>query len=472
MANKIFRQAQDELNSLTTSQLERYGEELSGKLAIIIFDKQYNIVETQFQPGVITFTSVDYHENLRIFQERDRHIGDKSIMFDVRHKQPPYNYESWERIDLAFEGDFIMYYDEYAKVIEITEQKITLLTTETDTEIVLIKPFSTNKLSDFLVVLNRNLIREIKNTESEPEPVPSSEPRESGKHLIEIIDTGAREYFERNEFCVVGDKVKTSYGDGEITEFDTENKTVFLKRENGMNFHCFANEVVELITDQDQDDQDQDDQDDQDDERVICKSVTFYGELIEQIGDTYAAYPNRVMFFEYSNGEIYNGLLALYNASKWDNNERIFENYEKWMSDLDDKLLKFMILKVKNNPEYYEPDGYQRFYYDKVAYTIKLAEETNVVYGKKDDDEFYIYSTRENNYSIYTKTFSNKDKRYDFVIEGNRIKFVKEKYNSMVAEMIFGAMFDNADINFSLQLEGYAENLLKKMEIFINLVEP
>jgi len=41
MANIVFRLVQNKLNRLTTTQLEKYGQELSGQLAIIIFDKEY-----------------------------------------------------------------------------------------------------------------------------------------------------------------------------------------------------------------------------------------------------------------------------------------------------------------------------------------------------------------------------------------------------------------------------------------------
>ena len=91
MANKVLRIVQDKLNRLTTSQLETYGQLLSGQLALVIFDKQYKIVETTFQPGVITYTSEDYKINKKIFDERQRMVGDKSLMFDIRYVAPPLN---------------------------------------------------------------------------------------------------------------------------------------------------------------------------------------------------------------------------------------------------------------------------------------------------------------------------------------------------------------------------------------------
>jgi hypothetical protein len=487
MANKVFRVVQDKLNSLTTSQLERYGEELSGKLALVIFDKEYGIVETTFQPGVITFTSIDYEHNKKIFTERGRAIGDKSIMFDVRHKSPPYHYESWERIDLAFEGDYVLYKDEYAKITEINEDgTFSIKTTESEEEYTfckikdrdkfgkLVLTFDKKDFSDLLVEINQSVIRAAE-SQPQPEPQPEKTPKESGQHMVEFMD-GEVDFIDRSDFCVIGDKVITSSGEGRITNFDVEQNLVFLQKENGMNFHCFANEVVDLVDNQDQDDQDQDDQDDQDDQEddsKICKSVTLYEQLASD-GFMYS-YTN-MLFFGISDSapEIYNYYLELRKNCKWirDKGEDAYyfqeNDYQEWMTDLDEKIFKFMILKIKNDPSYFEINGYERYYYDKLHNLFSTISSTNkIITGETDDSRYVFYAIADNLFDFYVM-LDNTDQNVRFEVSGDRIKESDAENLSVLRfqETLFHLLKDDYVIKDVSETDIY-----KKMKIFINLVQ-
>lgn len=478
MANKVLRIVQDKLNRLTTSQLETYGQLLSGQLALVIFDRYYEIVTTTFQPGVITFTSEDYKINKKIFDERQRMVSDKSLMFDIRYVAPPFNYESWERIDLAFEGDYVMYEDEYARITEISQDgTFSIKTTESEEEYTfvvkksdrdkfpkLVKDLDRKLFSDFLVEINQSLIRE---AESQPEPEPKVEktPMESGEHLVEFMD-GEVDWIDRSDFCVIGDKVKTSYGDGQITSFDTDLGVVFLKKlDSSMNFHCFANEVIELIGDEQPEEEQPEEQ--PDGER-ICKSATLY-EQFSKMYDTYL-YPFRLFFDE--NEEIFKHYSTLrtscyYNMDA-DNGLGAWcfsdYEYENWMTELDEKMFKYLLLKIKNNPEYFEEKGYQRFYYDKCAELLKLVSITDkVITGQSDDFYYFLYAIGENKFNFYI-SYENKDESRIFDIEGDRIISAKDK--SSIYELTLSNLLKGNWV----QKETSETPIYKKMEIFINLV--
>lgn len=463
MANKVFRLVQDKLNRLTTTQLERYGQELSGQLAIIIFDKEYKIVEATLQPGIITFTAIDYKHNKKIFDERARQIGDKSIMFDVRHKTSPYHYESWERIDLAFEGDYILYKDEYAKITEITDKKFSIKKTESDEELTFIEPFGKELFSDFLVEINARPLRAAEE-QPEPEPQPEKTPMESGEHLLEFMD-GEVDYVDRKDFCVIGDKVRTSYGDGQITDFNTELGHVFLKRlDNSMNFHCLANEVVQLI-DQDQDQDEDDDQDNQD-ENKICKSVELYEQLTKNSDNLYAY---RLCFDE--NDTLYSYYYALRQVCYFNMDLGVwcFSNnqYQDWMSEFDKRIFKYLILIIKNNPKYFEEKGYEVFYFDKLGSLLKSLTTTNkIATGTTDYFQFFLYAIGENRYHLYM-VFENKDGTFDFEVVNDRIIAIDKNKGCTFYENSLSYLLSG---NYDLK-EVSETPLYKKMEIFINLVE-
>lgn len=49
------------------------------------------------------------------------------------------------------------------------------------------------------------------------------------------------------------------------------------------------------------------------------------------------------------------------------------------LQQLDSMLLKYSILRLKNNPEYFKPDGYKRYFYDTMGNVLKSILATDNV---------------------------------------------------------------------------------------------
>jgi len=49
------------------------------------------------------------------------------------------------------------------------------------------------------------------------------------------------------------------------------------------------------------------------------------------------------------------------------------------IQQLDGMLLKYSILRLKNNPEYFKPDGYKRYFYDTMGNVLKTILSTDNV---------------------------------------------------------------------------------------------
>jgi len=64
----------------------------------------------------------------------------------------------------------------------------------------------------------------------------------------------------------------------------------------------------------------------------------------------------------------YDALMNLCDSKAGDDNDTnyYFQNiYDiKSAQELDDKVLKYIVLSIKNNPQYFQPDGFLYFYYD------------------------------------------------------------------------------------------------------------
>jgi len=55
------------------------------------------------------------------------------------------------------------------------------------------------------------------------------------------------------------------------------------------------------------------------------------------------------------------------------------ENGYPELKDADAKILKYTILRLKNNPEYFKPDGYKRYFYDTMGNVLKTILATDNV---------------------------------------------------------------------------------------------
>jgi hypothetical protein len=107
--------------------------------------------------------------------------------------------------------------------------------------------------------------------------------------------------------------------------------------------------------------------------------------------------------------------------------------------DLDQKLLKYLILYIKNNPKYFQEDGYQFYLYDRIGELLKNLEVVKGMATPKQGDigesEMYVSIDNAQNLRItcngdgkFLLMHQNgyKTDIYSFKIAmGNRVLFLK-----------------------------------------------
>ena len=78
------------------------------------------------------------------------------------------------------------------------------------------------------------------------------------------------------------------------------------------------------------------------------------------------------------------------------------ENGYLELKEIDAKMLKYTILKIKNNPQYFQPDGYKYFYYDKLYNVFKtlIVEKTPIVF-----EDCFLYGLSDNLIQIHGGNF-------------------------------------------------------------------
>ena len=95
MENKVNRILQDKINLLSKQELEALAQSYVGKYAFILFDSRFSVSK------IISYeTSGWFNDGLDFSdKERDRKVGDKTILFQLENK------DNWELIDFAVIGD-------------------------------------------------------------------------------------------------------------------------------------------------------------------------------------------------------------------------------------------------------------------------------------------------------------------------------------------------------------------------------
>jgi hypothetical protein len=193
---------------------------------------------------------------------------------------------------------------------------------------------------------------------------------------------------QRNDFALVGDYVKIA-NDNRLTE----GKIIYFNKElvsieyNKYRYLVDKMNIVGLATPPEEDDEDEQN------EIVICKSVTFVENLITEIrigfldrGIEELPLKNilrhfiEVMIFKNSsnNLKIYQDLK---DACDYDNVDYTLPQRQdtQQLIELDEKLLKYVILVIKNNPKYFSKYGIFYFFYDSFINHIKPILNTQKV---------------------------------------------------------------------------------------------
>ena len=76
------------------------------------------------------------------------------------------------------------------------------------------------------------------------------------------------------------------------------------------------------------------------------------------------------------------------------------------IQQLDGMLLKYSILRLKNNPEYFKPDGYKRYFYDIMGNVLKtILASDNVGLHTPDKGKVYGYGINDTQIQLYNGDF-------------------------------------------------------------------
>jgi hypothetical protein len=194
---------------------------------------------------------------------------------------------------------------------------------------------------------------------------------------------------ERKDFVLIGDYVKIDddnrLTEGKIIEFLREDTELVKVEYNKYRYLVDKMNIVDLATPPIEQEEEQQN------EIVICKSVTFIENLVTEIrkgfldrGIEELPLKNilrhfiEVMIFKNSsnNLEIYKALLDAcdYDGQKY----TLTPNLDKFI-ELDEKLLKYVILVIKNEPKYFSKYGIFYFFYDSFINHIKPILNTQKV---------------------------------------------------------------------------------------------
>jgi hypothetical protein len=163
--------------------------------------------------------------------------------------------------------------------------------------------------------------------------------------------------------------------------------------------------------------------DGQETQTIECKSYTFLAELIPASSDVpkdiFAA---KWYFPKYVYSEGIQNILKWFIRGvekiegKWCfSQEFIYDNYsgrpeDKYLEliDIDAKVLKYIILCLKNNPLYYKPDGYKYYFYDTLANIFKtIISSENIGIGGYINGGVIGYPISDNKIQLFDGDFRN-----------------------------------------------------------------
>jgi hypothetical protein len=300
------------------------------------------------------------------------------------------------------------------------------------------------------------------------------------EYAVESIDDADKfsTIFSRNDIVFIEDIVDYSTKDGiyygEIRDWDVETGIVTIYDENSDSLLIEVDkyEIVKLHNKID-------------DKEVICKSLTFILAFMPDQASVDS--PKKLKGSEFYIPEYYypdnvndiiNDFISNVNQkyekrpSLKDKTEIYYTFQPDYLKNdrdsklaLDEKLLKYFIVAVKNNPKYYENNGYLVYLFDKVGNVLKntIASNQNSLIGDINvaaisDNEVLVlneYCTNSVNVMVYEDRIAPKfdsDKRFILM-------FLSDLPNIINGESKV------REINFT-----FPEYILEKMNSFTNLL--
>lgn len=301
--------------------------------------------------------------------------------------------------------------------------------------------------------------------------------------IYNIDGTDFKGVFTRGEIAFEGDIVDYQYSGGgveyvaygEIREWNTDSGIVIIYDENSDSLlvEIDAVSIIKLHNPV------------EDDKELICKSLTFIlAFLPEQAAvdspkllrkaDFYFPsyyYPDNIIAVM---NEFISNVTQKYNKKNGGiyyvfDNEYVKDSVRKnefylTIDLLDDKLLKYFIIAVKNNPKYYEKNGYLIYFYDKLGKTLQnaIVSNENSIIGSVNvaaisDDEVLI-TDKNCEISVILKVYED------------RIASKYDKYKYMLVILLHD-LYDSINTDKLGETHiGFADNILDKMNSFTKLL--
>jgi hypothetical protein len=296
-------------------------------------------------------------------------------------------------------------------------------------------------------------------------------------------DDKFKSILERNDIVFIEDIVdyttKEGMYYGEIREWDVETGIVTIYDENADSLLVEVDKyaIVKLHNKID-------------DKEVICKSLTFILSFIPEQGmvdnprklrgfpvyfPLYYYNPDNIL--EVMN-EFIDNVTQKYNKERPSlkenagiyytfNDDYLKKNKISDLLSLDERLLKYFIMAVKNNPKYYEKNGYLYYFYDKAGNIIKnaIASNSSSVYG-----DINMAAISDNEVIILNKNCEDcinivvyEDKIAPRVISDSSLMFMA----MLVDDLYLGIEGKARHIEVNI---GLPQNIMEKMNSFTKLL--
>ena len=140
----------------------------------------------------------------------------------------------------------------------------------------------------------------------------------------------------------------------------------------------------------------------------------------------------------------------------------------KNLKELDAKILKYLILKIKNNPLWFKSKGYEYYFYDTLGDFFKSIQDTNQVFHAHVGDDWFIAPAEENTFMIIYR-------RSEVYLPTVGIQVILEKDRILLKQSLISTsiyFMNNIEKNVE-QFLGFAphEGFMRMCEFWVNEVE-
>ena len=140
----------------------------------------------------------------------------------------------------------------------------------------------------------------------------------------------------------------------------------------------------------------------------------------------------------------------------------------KNLKELDAKILKYLILKIKNNPLWFKSKGYEYYFYDTLGDFFKSIQDTNQAFHAHVGDDWFIAPAEENTFMIIYR-------RSEVYLPTVGIQVILEKDRILLKQSLISTsiyFMNNIEKNVE-QFLGFAphEGFMRMCEFWVNEVE-